>query len=306
MNRRQFIREVLLWSAGATLAIPRLTIVPKAFGEELPKPLVVKATGAKYDDLVRNVLKPLGGIGQFVRPGSKVVIKPNIGWDRTPEQAATTHPQIVQTLAALALEAGADRVQIFDRTCNEPRRCYSNSGIEKAIQDLNDKRVVIEQIDPRKFVPIEIARGKTLTKMEIYKDALDCDCYINVPIAKHHGLSKLTLGLKNSMGVIGGNRGNLHHDLGQCLADLATVIKPQLTVIDATRVLLRNGPQGGNLADVKKLDTIVASCDPVAVDVCATTLFGLKPDEITSTVAAYQLGLGEMDLTRIQVQEVSA
>ena len=124
-----------------------------------------------------------------------------------------------------------------------------------------------------KFVPVDIDRGKSLKRWEIYKDALAADCYINVPVAKHHGLSRLSLGLKNSMGIIGGNRGKLHHNLGQELADLATVVAPKLTVIDATRLLLRNGPQGGRVADVKVADTVIASSDPVAADAYATTLF---------------------------------
>ncbi len=135
---------------------------------------------------------------------------------------------------------------------------------------------------------------------------LTADCYINVPVAKHHGLSRLSLGLKNVMGVIGGNRGKLHHNLGQELADLATVIRPTLTVIDATRLLLRNGPQGGRVEDVKIADTVIASADAVAADAYATTLFGLKPEEIDSTVAAYRMGLGEMDLQRLTVRTMRA
>ncbi|MBU4118338.1 MAG: DUF362 domain-containing protein, partial [Proteobacteria bacterium] len=130
---------------------------------------------------------------------------------------------------------------------------------------------------------------------------LEADSYINVPVAKHHGLSRLTLGLKNSMGVLGGTRGAMHHNLGQKLADLATVVRPKLTVIDATRILLANGPQGGNLDDVRVLDTVIASVDPVAADAYATTLFGLRPEEIESTVAAHGMGLGEMDLKKVRV-----
>lgn len=302
MNRRQFIRDVFLWSAGTTLAIPRFIILPEALAAEKPQALLSVAKGEDYAALVARVLQPLGGMRQFVRPGDRVVVKPNIGWDRSPEQAANTHPQVVQAVVAQALEAGAKRVLVFDRTCNEQRRCYANSGIEQALLDLKDPRAVIEHIDQRKFVPIHITKGKALTRWELYKDALDCDCYINLPVAKHHGLSRLTLGLKNSMGVIGGNRGSLHHDLGQSLADLATVIRPQLTLIDATRILLRNGPQGGDLKDVRKTDTLIASIDPVAADAYAThALFALSPDAIASTMAAYQLGLGEMALDRIQV-----
>ena len=301
MNRRQFIREVLTWSAGA--AIPRFTIVPELLAADKPAAQLSVAKGKDYIQLVAKVLAPLGGMGQFVRPGNLVVVKPNMGWDRTPDQAANTHPLVVQAVVAQALQAGAKKVLVFDRTCNEQRRCYANSGIEKAIRELGDGRAVVEHIDQRKFVPMDIAKGKSLSKWEIYKDALDCDCYINVPIAKHHGLSRLTLGLKNAMGVIGGNRGSLHQDLGQRLADLATVVRPTLTLIDATRILLHNGPQGGNIEDVKRMDTLIASTDPVAADAYATTLFGLKPDAIDSTVAAYKLGLGEMDLTRIAVLE---
>lgn len=301
MNRRQFICEVLAWSAGS--AIPRFTLVPEVRAADKPAAQLSVAKGQDYAQLVAKVLMPLGGMGQFVRPGHLVVVKPNIGWDRTPEQAANTHPQVVQAVVAQALQAGAKKVLIFDRTCNEQRRCYANSGIEKAVRDLGDDRAVVEHIDQRKFVPVNIAKGKALTAWEIYKDALGCDCYINLPIAKHHGLSRLTLGLKNVMGVIGGNRGSLHQNLGQSLADLAMVVRPTLTLIDATRILLRNGPQGGNLDDVKRLDTLIASTDPVAADAYATTLFGMQPDAIDSTVAAYKLGLGEMDLARISVLE---
>jgi uncharacterized protein (DUF362 family) len=301
MNRRQFIRDVFLWSAGTTLTIPRFTILPEVLAAEIPSALLSVAKGKDYPALVSKVLEPLGGMTHFIKPGDRVVVKPNIGWDRSPEQAANTHPLVVQAVVRQALAAGAGKVQVFDRTCNEQRRCYTNSGIEQAIRELNDSRAVIEHIDQRKFVPVEIAKGKTLTRWEIYKDALDCDCYINLPVAKHHGLSRLTLGIKNSMGVIGGNRGSLHHDLGQSLADLATVVKPKLTLIDATRILLNNGPQGGNLADVRRMDTLIASADPVAADAYATTLFELRPDAIDSTVAAYRMGLGEMDLEKIRV-----
>jgi uncharacterized protein (DUF362 family) len=301
MDRRQFIRDIALWSAGIALTVPRFTILPEALAAEQPAPLLCVATGEDYAGLVTRVLEPLGGMTHFVKPGDKVVVKPNIAWDRSPEQAANTHPLVVQALVVQALEAGAQRVLVFDRTCNEQRRCYANSGIEQAIRAIKDRRAVIEHIDQRKFVPVDITKGQSLTRWDLYQDALECDCYINVPVAKHHGLSRLTLGLKNSMGVIGGNRGRLHFDLAQNLADLATVIRPKLTVIDATRILLRNGPQGGNLNDVRRLDTLIASADPVAADAYATTLFDLSPEAVDSTVAAHAMGLGEMDLNRIQV-----
>ena len=240
-------------------------------------------------------------MGAFISKGDKVLVKPNIGWDRNPDQAANTHPLVVKALVEHALAAGAKQVKVFDRTCNEARRCYVNSGIQDALKTIKDRRVTYFHPDERKYIPVTIERGKAVSSLKIYKDALEADIYINVPIAKHHSLSRLTLGIKNSMGVLGGERGRMHHDLGQKLADLATVIRPKLTVIDATRILLRNGPQGGNLADVKVLDTIIASADPVAADAYATTLFDMQPDEIPSTVAAYKHGLGEMEIAKMKV-----
>ncbi len=299
MDRRAFIRDALLWSAGLSLSIPRLT-VSEAYAAP-PSPLVAVEKGPAHAKLIDQVLASLGGMEKFVRPGDRVVVKPNIGWDRSPEQAANTNPTVVKAVVEHVLEAGASRVLVFDRTCNEERRCYKNSGIEDALNSLGSSKVRVEHVDSRKFVPVEIKRGKALTEMEIYRDALDADSYINVPIAKHHGLSGLTLGLKNAMGVIGGRRGMMHFNLGQKLADLATVIQPSLTVIDATRMLMDNGPQGGDLKDVKIADTVIASADQVAADAYATTLFGMRPDEIESTVAAHRLGLGEMDITKMKV-----
>jgi uncharacterized protein (DUF362 family) len=303
MNRREFIRDVALWSAGLGLGVPHWAIGQAVASPE--PPLLAVAKGKEYQQLVVRALEALGGIERFVQSGARVVIKPNIGWDRAPEQAANTHPLVVRALAELALDAGAAEVKVFDHTCNEKRRCYTNSGIIAALDAIGDRRVRWEHIDTRKFVPVDISKGKSLKRWDIYKEALTADCYINVPVAKHHGLSRLTLGLKNAMGVIGGNRGRLHHDIGQQLADLATVIQPQLTVIDATRILLRNGPQGGRLADVEVTDTVIASTDTVAADAYATTLFGLQPEEISSTVAAYRMGLGEMDLKKMQIRQLS-
>lgn len=302
MDRRQFLRDVLLWSAGIGMQVPLLDIT-NAFAVQ-GEPDLAAVTGTSYDLLVRKAIETLGGKERFVKSGDVVVIKPNIGWDRKPEQAANTHPIIVRTLVEMALDAGAAKIKIFDHTCNEKRRCYVNSGIQKTLEALGDKRVRLEHIDERKFVPVDIKKGKSLRRWEIYRDALDADAYINVPVAKHHGLSRLTLGLKNSMGVIGGRRGSLHFGLGQKLADLATVIQPTLTIIDATRMLLRNGPQGGSVKDVKIADTVIASADPVASDAYATTLFGMRPEEIESTVAAYNMGLGEMDPAKMRIHRV--
>lgn len=306
MDRRHFLEQVAAWSAGA-LAAPVFDVRAIVAAEATPKgqSVLAVAKGTDYAALVGRVMKPLGGMGAFVKEGARVVVKPNIGWDRTPEQGANTHPEVVKAVVMQCLEAGAKRVLVFDRTCNDERRAYAKSGIQAAIESIGDSRAKCVFQDSKKFVPVKIENGKSIQEFEFYKDAMPpaCDCYINVPVAKHHVLAKLTMGLKNIMGVIGGNRGEIHKDMGQRIADLNLVVLPQLTIVDATRILLRNGPTGGNIEDVKVLDTLIASADTVATDAYATTLFDMKPEEIESTVAAAKLGLGEMDLSKVKIVE---
>ncbi len=305
MDRREFIEQVTAWSAGTCLAAPLFDVRAVLAAEERPngKPLVVVAKGKDYEALVDKVLKPLGGMAAFVNQGDRVVVKPNIGFDRRPEQAATTHPDVVKAVVRQCLDAGARRVLVFDRPVNDARRSYARSGIKEAVESIDDSRVRCEYVKNRDFVPVKIADGKSLDEFDFHRDALppECDCYINVPVAKHHSQAKLTLGLKNVMGVIGGNRGLIHRDLHRRIADLNLVVRPKLTIIDATRILLRHGPTGGKLEDVKVLDTLIASADTVAADAYATTLFGEKPDYLGSTVAAAKLGLGEMDLSKVKI-----
>lgn len=305
MDRRQFLEQVAAWSAGACAATPLFDVrsILAAEGKPSRKPLLAVAKGKDYAALVERVLKPLGGMGAVVKRGDRVVVKPNIGWDRSPEQAANTHPEVVKAVVQQCLDAGAKQVLVFDRTCNDARRSYNKSGILSAVESLGDGRARCVFQDQKKFVPVKIADAKSIRQFDFYTDAMPpgCDCYINVPVAKHHCLAKLTLGLKNIMGIIGGNRGEIHKDMGARIADLNLVVRPQLTIIDATRILLRNGPTGGKLEDVKVLDTLVASADTVAADAYATTLFDKMPNEIESTVAAARLGLGEMDLSKMNV-----
>jgi len=285
-RRRDFLRQVAAFTAGALLVPPLLQLdaidsaEPPAPAKPDLRPVVAVATGKDWAELPKRAVAALGGLGAFVKPGQTVVVKPNIGWDRNPEQGANTHPLVVAGVVALCLEAGAKSVQVFDRCCNNPQRCYANSGIKAAIEGLKDPRVRLFHPDERKLVPVQIAKGSVVTEWKFFREALECDAYINVPVAKHHGLSRLTLGFKNIMGSIGGNRGDLHKDIGQKLSDLYWARPSTLTIIDATRILLRHGPQGGDLADVEVRDTVIASADPVAADVRAAALFGLKPNDI--------------------------
>jgi uncharacterized protein (DUF362 family) len=161
--------------------------------------------------------------------------------------------------------------------------------------------VTLEYVRNNRFREIDIPRGVTIRRWPVYEEALSCDAIINVPIAKHHSISRLTLGMKNLMGIIGGNRGVFHSGIGQKLADLTSAVTPRLTVLDATRILVRNGPTGGRLEDVRILNRVAASADPVAIDAYGTTLFGMSPRNLASVVAAHRMGLGEMDLNRIRI-----
>jgi uncharacterized protein (DUF362 family) len=304
---------VAAWSAAAAVA-PMIRIPELAAAQDVgaangtagaaAMPVVVVGKGADYAAVVRSVVEKLGGMKAFVKSGDKVVIKPNIGWNRRPEQAANTNPQVVKTLVELALAAGAKQVQVFDRSCADARHCYANSGIKAAVESLGDNRATCSYCDNARFIPVKIERGRAVQEWDLYRDALEADVYINVPIAKHHGSAKLTLGLKNIMGLAGGNRGSLHQQQGEKLADLHQVVKTHLTVLDATRILLRNGPQGGKLEDVKQLDTIAASTDIVAIDAWGVTLFdGMKAADIPIIAAAARRGLGEIDLAKIKVMQ---
>jgi uncharacterized protein (DUF362 family) len=240
---------------------------------------------------------------RFVAQGSNVVIKPNICVAyHTYEYAATTNPWVVGAIVKLCLEAGARQVQVLDfpfgGTVDE---AYSKSGIAGQVKLTGGEMVGMPRF---KFVRIEIPAGLDLREADIFDDVLKADVVINVPIAKHHSLARLTMGMKNLMGVVL-DRPSIHHNMGQRLADLTSKVKPALTVIDAIRILVSNGPTGGNLADVKQLDTIIASPDIVAADSFGTTLFGLRPEDLSYIKAATAMGLGNSDLKSMRIEEIN-
>jgi len=300
-DRRKFIgrsiRAALAASAWGGLPVLDLLLVPPAMAAT--PPLAVRK-GRDVPALVRETLAALGGMGRFVKAGETVVVKPNIGWDRTIDQAANTHPLVVRTVVELCLDAGAKHVRIFDRSANDPRRCYVQSGIQEAVEALRSDRVEIGYIDRRAFQELGIHNGVALSRWSFYRPAMEADRFINLPIAKHHSISKLTLGMKNIMGVIGGDRGVLHRKIEESLADINTVIPSDLTIVDATRILVANGPQGGRPEDVRVTDTLIASPDIVAADSFAATLFGYHPGDIPTLVSASRRGLGTMDLDKVQ------
>jgi uncharacterized protein (DUF362 family) len=253
--------------------------------------------------LARAAVNGLGGMGRFVGRGDVVVVKPNIAWDRVPEQAANTNPEVVKAVVRLCLERGAKQVRVFDRSCNEPRRCYRQSGIEEAVRSLGDPAALVVQVDESQMVPRTV-KTSGATWM-LYRGIFEADKRINVPIAKHHNAARLTMSLKNIMGVVGGNRGNVHHDLDHNIAELNTLVTWDLIVLDAVRILTAHGPQGGRTQDVKQLDTIAAGTDPVAIDAWGATLFGITGADVPHIVHSSRLGLGEIDLAKVRISTVS-
>ncbi len=265
--------------------------------------------GPDAADNVRRVVAALGGIRAFVSRGDVVVLKPNIGWDRAPEQAANTDPGVVIAVAELCLSAGAKEVRICDRSCNEPRRCYASSGIKEAVETFAKRHgasdtLRIYHVEDRKFRRTAIPGALALKEWDIYRDALEADRIVNVPVAKHHSLATVTAGLKNMRGVMGGNRGQIHFNLSDCLVDINRRVPSRLTIVDATRVLLRNGPSGGNLSDVRADGKILASADIVAADVAAAQrIFGISPESVAHIKKALGSGLGISSPAQVRVVE---
>ena len=303
MHRRDFLKYLAAFSL--TAGVGRRLVLPEELWamapDQAPEPLVAQTQGPNYAHLVGDALQALGGMKKFVNPGEVVVVKPNMAWDRPPEMAANAHPMVVRKVVELCLEAGAKQVKVLDHSCDDARKAYAASGIKAAVEDIKDPRAVVEYVDERRFVELSIEKAKNLKKWFFYKDILEADRFINIPVAKQHSESRLTMCLKNMMGAIGGWRGRIHVGLHQNIADMNLLLRPDLHVLDATRILRRNGPKGGDVADVEVKNLLFAGTDPVALDSVGAGLFGLKPADLGYIVKAHQAGRGEMDLSKIKV-----
>jgi len=302
MDRREFLKRAaalgLMAGAGRWLVMPEeLWAMAPA---DKPQAIIAQAEGAKWDRITGEAIQKLGGMRKFVQPNETVVVKPNMAWDRAPEMAANAHPDVVRQVVELCLDAGAKQVKVLDHTCQDARRAYKTSGIQDAVQGLKDSRAVVEFVDKRRFVKIKAEKAKALKEWPYYKDCLEADRLINIPVAKDHSEARLTMCLKNMMGALGGWRGRIHVGLHQNIADMNLVLRPDLHVLDCTRILLRNGPSGGEVKDVAVKNLVFAGPDPVALDARGTALFGLEPGDIGYIERAQALGLGEMDLGKVK------
>jgi uncharacterized protein (DUF362 family) len=255
---------------------------------------------ATPEELVRRAVEALGGMGKFVSRGDVVVIKPNIGWDRMPIHAANTNPDVVAAVIQLAFAAGAKKVVVADGSCNDPNRCFQRSGIWRAAYDAGAEVVLPQE---HRFRSMRL-KGDVLDEWPIFTTLVDADKVINVPVAKHHNLAKYTAAMKNWYGVLGGRRNRLHQSIDLSIADLATFMRPSLVVVDAWRVLVRNGPQGGNIDDAKDMHTVVATVDQVAADAFGCTLIGQKRENLPYLAMGEKRGLGTMRWENLRVKEV--
>jgi uncharacterized protein (DUF362 family) len=262
-------------------------------------PHLTVVQGGEPRALVQRALEDLGGIRRFVGRQDVVVIKPNIAWDRTPEQAANTNPEVVAEVVRQCWQAGAKRVIVTDVSCNEPRRCFQRSGIQAAAH-AEGAEVILP--DPELFREVDLG-GVVLKSWPVFTPFLEADKIINLPIAKHHVLTGATLGMKNWYGILGGERNRLHQQIHQSLCDLASFMLPTVTIMDCYRILLRNGPTGGNLEDVALKKTIVAGTDPVALDAwVAKAYWNLDPAKMPYLEMAAARGLGTVDFDKLQVK----
>lgn len=262
-------------------------------GGSLPEAAAAHGTDPATN--LRRAVEALGGMGRFVKHGEVVVIKPNVGWDRLPEQAANTDPQVVAELVRLCRGAGAKRVVVTDNSCNDPRRCFARSGIAAAASQAGAD---IVDGSAAAFVPASVSGYSS--GIEVMEAVLLADRVINVPVVKHHSLSRATLGMKNWMGVLGKGRNRLHQSIHRSVAELGAMFRPTLTVMDATRVLLANGPQGGSLADVKTVGAVAVGTDALACEVWGAVQMGLQPASLGFITEAAQRGIGRADLALVK------
>jgi uncharacterized protein (DUF362 family) len=249
-------------------------------------------------------LEAIGGISRFVTKGKQVVLKPNMSFSNPPEWGSTTHPLVVATVAQACIDAGALRVVVLDYPLRPAELCLKRSGIQEACKPI--KGVYVLALEDRKFFrEIKVPQGKVLDRVEVFKEVLDSDVLINLPQAKTHSATGVSLGIKNLMGLIW-DRYSFHsrYNINQALADLATVIKPQLTILDATRALVSGGP--GGPGEVQKPNLIIAGIDPVAVDsygVSVAPWYGqnFRGRQVEHLLVAHQRGLGQIDLEQLRI-----
>lgn len=309
MDRRSFISLVSALAATYNFKLPY-----RARAEELSLasgtaaagglPDLVAVMGGTPVEMLDRALAAVGGLGRFVKQGQKVLVKPNIGWDKTPEEGANTNPSLVKHLIELCFKAGAKEVNVFDNTCNQWQACYSNSQIETAVKEAGGTMLMAHE--ESYYTEIDLPRGVALKKAKVHKAWLESDVIINLPVLKHHGGARMTAAMKNLMGVVWDRRHYHRTDLHQCIADFTTIDKkPTLNIIDAYNVMMRNGPRGVSTADLATKKMLLLSTDMVAIDTAASRILEAQPDEIAYIAMAAALNTGISDLSKLKIERIT-
>jgi uncharacterized protein (DUF362 family) len=305
MDRRSFFKKSVSATAflGSALAAKYENILAlPSYTQDLPFDLVA-VKGGEPEIMFQKGIEALGGIKSFVKKGQKVTIKPNIGWDVSPERAGNTNPKLVAEIVRECRNAGAAEVYVFDHTCDNWQRCYRNSGIESAVKEAGGK--IAPAHSEGYYQDVSILKGKSLTKAKEHELILNADVFINVPILKNHGGARMTISMKNLMGVVW-DRGTWHRDdLHQCIADYATYRKPTLNIVDAYAVMKQNGPRGVSVEDVVYMKSLLISTDMVTIDTAATKLFGMVPSDVRHIQLAAEQKVGRMDLENLRIKRLT-
>jgi len=308
MKRRDFLKTSVIASAALSLNFEGLQAALTSNTMTVQTaPDMVAVMGGEPVAMLDKALSALGGIEKYVKKGQKIVIKPNIGWDRTPELAGNTNPELVKALVKKCLDAGASKVTVFDHTCDNWQKCYESSGIAAAAREAG--AIVMPANEEKYYKEVAIPNGVVLKSAKIHEALVEADAWINVPILKNHGGAKLSCAMKNLMGIVWDRRFFHSNDLQQCIADICTwQKKPVLNIVDSYRMMHQNGPQGKSAADVAVLKSLIASPDIVAVDTAALGLFNqvkkLDMDAVGHISKGQELKLGTTDLSKVNIQRL--
>ncbi|MCL5027697.1 MAG: DUF362 domain-containing protein [Bacteroidetes bacterium] len=304
MKRREFLKtsSAAAVAAGSSFYFGNLSnLFPKNIIANASFDLVA-VKGSEPDIMFDKAIESLGGIKNFVEKGQTVVVKPNIGWDTSAERAANTNPKLIKRIIEHCLHAGAKEIFVFDHTCDNWIKCYSNSGIEKTAKDAGAK--VVSGASEGYYQGVQVKSGKNLKYAKVHELILSSDVFINVPVLKSHGGGRITAGMKNLMGIVW-DRGYWHqNDLHQCIADFSTFKKPDLTIVDAYNVMMRNGPRGSSVKDLATMKSLIISKDIVAADAAAAKLFGINPDEVYYIKYADEMKIGTKDLSKLNINRI--
>ena len=308
MKRRDFLKTSVVAGAALSIDFKRLQAALSTNTMAVEQaPEMVAVMGGEPEAMLDKALETLGGIGNYIKKGQKVVIKPNIGWDRTPELAGNTNPQLIKALVKKCLAAGAEKVTVFDHTCDNWQKCYESSGIAAAVKEAGG--IIMPGNDEKYFKEVSIPNGVKVKSAKIHEALIEADAWINVPILKNHGGANLSCAMKNYMGIVWDRRFFHQNDLQQCIADICTwQKKPVLNIVDAYRMMHQNGPQGKSAADVATLKSIIVSPNIVAIDTAALALFNqvkkLDMEAVGHIGKGEALKLGTTDLKKVNIKRI--